>query len=127
MQQRPRIASCYDHLGGVVGERLTDRLLALGWLTPEPNPGITPAGWAGLRDLGVDLAPLMSQRRRPVAYCTERPGEARHEHVGAHLGAILFQHFRANGWLTVAGKEVQLTPAGEEVLGRLGVNLEEPW
>lgn len=118
MQQRPRIASCYDHLGGVVGERLADRLLALGWLTPEPNPGITPAGWAGLRDLGVDLAPLMSQRRRPVSFC--------HEHVGAHLGAILFQHVQANGWLTVVGEEAQLTSAGEAVLARLGVNLEEP-
>lgn len=123
---RPRIATCYDHLSGIAGERLSHRLVELGWVSPEPNPGVTPLGWKGLSDLGIDLLPLTANRRRkPVAFCTEVRGKAVHfEHLGGHLGALIRHHFVVRGWLKAEAGELTLTPEGEAVLEQLGVNLE---
>lgn len=121
---RKRIASCYDHLSGIAGQRLTERLVELGWVTPEPNPGVTPLGWKGFADLGLTLTPLTSSRRKPVAFCTERRGEVHHDHLGGHLGALIRHHFLAAGWLTTENGELALTSAGEELLQQLGVHME---
>ncbi|MFZ5825036.1 MAG: hypothetical protein ACOY94_11960 [Bacillota bacterium] len=125
MEQRPLVATCYDHLGGILGERLTRRLVEIGWVTPEPNPGVTPTGWTGFAELGLDLGPLTGGRRKPVAFCGERWGGQMLDHIGAHLGFLLQQHFVKSGWLTRSGDSYELTPSGEQVLRRLGVTLEE--
>lgn len=123
---RKRIASCYDHLSGIAGQRLTERLVELGWVTPEPAPGVTPLGWKGFADLGLSLTPLTASRRKPVAYCTELRGPVHHDHLGGHLGALVRNHFLQAGWLRNAPDgQLELTPAGEELLQQLGVNLEE--
>lgn len=125
MTQRPRVAPCYDHLGGLLGERLARRLVELGWVTPEPNPGITPLGWTGLTELGLQLGALLGARRKPVTFCVERLDGERYDHIGAHLGFLIQQHFIKSGWLTPAGDGLELTPAGEQVLQRMGISLEE--
>lgn len=125
MKKRPLAESCYDHLGGILGERLAQRLVELGWITPEPTPGVTPAGWTGLTDLGLELGPLLGGRRKPVNFCVERQDDRKYDHIGAHLGFLLQQHFLKSGWLRPAGDALELTPAGEQVLQRLGVTLEE--
>lgn len=122
---RPEISTCYDHLSGIAGEILTERLLELGWVTAEPSPGVTPLGWKGFDDLGLNLTPLMGSRRKPVAYCTEIRGHGEHhEHLGGHLGALVRQHFLQQGWLALAEGRLALTPAGRQVLEQLGVHLE---
>ncbi|HWI53102.1 MAG TPA: hypothetical protein VNT01_13260 [Symbiobacteriaceae bacterium] len=121
---RNRIATCYDHLSGIAGERLTNRLVELGWVTPDPDPGVTPVGWKGFADLGLNLTPLTSSRRKPVAFCTELRGPVHHDHLGGHLGALVREHFRNMGWLTMEDGTLALTPAGEDLLQQLGVNLE---
>lgn len=121
---RKRIASCYDHLSGIAGERLTNRLVELGWVTPEPDPGVTPLGWKGFAGLGLTLTPITYSRRKPVAFCTERRGEAHYDHLGGHLGALVRHHFLDKGWLEMRSGELALTPAGEDQLQQLGVNLE---
>lgn len=125
MKQRPLVASCYDHLGGVIAERLTHRLVEMGWITPEPNPGVTPMGWTGFAQLGLQLGPLTTGRRKAVTFCAERGGGQMYDHVGAHLGFLIQQHFVKSGWLKTTGEGLELTPAGEQVLQRLGVTLEE--
>jgi hypothetical protein len=123
---RERIASCYDHLSGIAGERLTNRLVELGWVTPDPNPGVTPLGWTGFAQLGLNLVPLTASRRKPVAFCTELRGSGlHHDHLGGHLGALVRHHFLEQGWLELVEGRLSLTPAGEQVLQQLGVNLEE--
>jgi len=120
-----QVGRCYDHLGGVLGERLTQRLLDLGWVTPDPAPGVTPIGWAGLQELGLNLGPLTASRRKPVAFCLERHDGQRYAHIGAHLGTLLQHHFLKSGWLESSGDHYELTPAGQEVLRRLGVSMED--
>lgn len=50
---------CYGHLGGTIGARLFDRLVALGWFAPEENKAtvyeITALGEEKLTELGVDI------------------------------------------------------------------------
>lgn len=125
MNDRPLAAPCYDHLGGILGERLARRLVDLGWVAPEPNPGVTPAGWTGLTGLGLDLGPLLGGRRKPVTFCAGRRDGRSYDHIGAHLGFLLQQHLLKAGWLKPAGDCYELTPAGEQALQRLGVTLEE--
>lgn len=125
VNERPMAAPCYDHLGGRLGERLARRLVELGWVSPEPNPGVTPSGWTGLAEIGLDPAPLLGARRKPVTFCTERRDGHTYEHIGAHLGSLIQQHFLKSGWLKASGDCFELTPAGEQALQRLGVTLEE--
>lgn len=124
MNERPLVSPCYDHLGGLLGERLASRLVEMGWLTPEPNAGVTPLGWSGLSQLGIDLAPLTASRRKPINLCQERHGGETYAHVGAHLGFLIRRHFLAVGWLTATNDGLELTAAGEAALRQLGVNLE---
>lgn len=110
------IAACYDHLSGVAGDQLTKRLLELGWITAEPAPGVTPLGWSELAVLGLPMAQLTVGGRKPVAFCQG--------HLGGYLGAMIRRHFREQGWLTAEQGQLILTPAGQQMLKELGVNLE---
>jgi len=56
---------CFGHLGGTLGNRLFDQMVALSWLrASEENPKeyvITPKGEEEFKNLGVDL---YKRRRR---------------------------------------------------------------
>lgn len=51
--------SCYGHLGGTLGDRLFERLIALGWFEREEGKStvysVTPLGAEKLAELGVDI------------------------------------------------------------------------
>lgn len=51
--------TCYGHLGGTLGERLFQQLVALGWFEPEEGKTtvykVTPLGEEKLAALGVDV------------------------------------------------------------------------
>lgn len=121
MNEIPVVTACYDHLSGVAGARLTERFLELGWITHEPNAGVTPAGWQGFGKLGINLSPLLGSRRRAVAFCVD-PND-REEHLGGFVGALVRNHFTRQGWLKVINGELVLTPEGEQALHDLGVSL----
>jgi DNA-binding transcriptional ArsR family regulator len=80
--------TCYDHIAGVLGvalaERLTDREFVL--LGDEAGE-VTPAGESFLSKLGVDLSHARAKRRifcRPCMDWTER-----RPHIGGAVGAAL--------------------------------------
>ena len=53
------VKCCYGHLGGMLGDRLFDRMLELGWFRRDENEpksfSLTELGTEEFRKLGVDL------------------------------------------------------------------------
>ena len=100
---------CYDHLAGLLGVAVTERLPALGTdIFPE---------------LGIDLAALRTLRR-PLSRCCTDWTEQR-PHLGGALGAALLSAYKAKRWLaTVAGsRRLDVTPHGRTVfIERFGVD-----
>ncbi len=119
-QQRPEVAPCYDHLSGLFGEVLVDRLVELGWLEPPPDLALTEAGRSGLAGLGVDLGALDQSRRVAVARCVERRGGRIYFHMGGHLGALLRRRLQELGWIRRQGGAWAVTGAGWKGLQGLG-------
>ncbi|HET8631038.1 MAG TPA: hypothetical protein VFL91_26760 [Thermomicrobiales bacterium] len=107
--RRPRVApdvraarTCYDHLAGVAGVALCERLLALGWLAPageHTEPGrpaliLTDAGRRALAERGIAIPPASRGRRFAYA-CPDwtEPGA----HLGGALGAAILRGLEAEG------------------------------
>lgn len=87
--------TCYDHLAGVAGVHLLDRLLASGWLepmrqedTPRPLYRLTPQGEDALRARHVGLVAAGKGRRRFAYGCLD--WTERRVHLGGALGAAIF-------------------------------------
>jgi hypothetical protein len=60
-EQLPMIKSCYAHMGGKFGLRLTERLEELGWIIKDTETKhflITAKGEKEFKKLGVDTSDL---------------------------------------------------------------------
>lgn len=84
--------SCYDHLAGVLGVQLLDRLVQRGWLQSMGEAvcsryGLTAAGEQALRVRGVPLERARAARRRFACGCLD--WTERRAHLGGALGAVL--------------------------------------
>jgi hypothetical protein len=56
--ERLAVKCCYGHLGGMLGDRLFDRMLELGWFCQEDGTksfSLTELGTEEFKKLGVDL------------------------------------------------------------------------
>lgn len=139
--------TCYDHLAGRLGVRITQALVDHGALVPADGipdtrrrPGdalssqlpshpytLGPAAVPVLTSLGVPAGRLTADpaSRRPLLrFCLDW-SEQRH-HLAGSLGADLLAAFTTAGWITRAPRQraVQLTPAGRQALGtHLGLDL----
>lgn len=126
---RKKAVSCYDHLGGRLGELLFKLLIDKEWLIKDANSRnylIADTGWEGLKELGIDTAKLKSSSRVPVAPCVERFSGKFYEHTGAHLGSLLTSRLVTLGWLIPKPeKEYELTETGRRELANLGLKLGE--
>jgi DNA-binding transcriptional ArsR family regulator len=137
--------TCYDHLAGRLGVRLTQALIDRDVLAPadgirdtrrrsgDPlssqlpsHPYVLGAAAAPvLADLGVPADRIAGDgpSRRPLLrFCLDW-SEQRH-HLAGRLGADLLTAFTDAGWITRAAQHraVRLTPAGEDALrARLGL------
>ncbi|MER2269012.1 ArsR/SmtB family transcription factor [Methylobacterium oxalidis] len=101
---------CYDHLAGERGVLLLRGLVARTWID-EARPGLTDAGRAGLRGLGLDIAAL-ERGRRPLCRCCLDWSERR-SHLGGALGAALLGHVLGSGWAARGhGRLIAFTPDG---------------
>ncbi|AIY16439.1 helix-turn-helix domain-containing protein [Pimelobacter simplex] len=123
-QQRVRRArTCYDHLAGLLGVALTERLVTLGWVDAALTT-VTPAGRVGLAgQLGIHLDDARPTRRPLLRAC--RDWTERRDHVAGVLGARLAAHALADGWVLrkPGSRGLTVTAHGEDVLGALGVRL----
>jgi DNA-binding transcriptional ArsR family regulator len=80
--------TCYDHIAGVLGVGLAERLIERGFVVLGDEAGeVTPLGSEFLSRLGIDLAGARAHRRvfcRPCLDWTER-----RPHIGGAVGAAL--------------------------------------
>ena len=109
--------TCYDHIAGVLGvtlaERMTEReLIILGDEAGE----VTASGMEFLSQLGVDLSAARAKRRvfcRPCLDWTER-----RSHIGGAVGAALAQRCFDLKWIERLrdSRALTITPAGRRGL-----------
>ena len=124
--ERKIITSCYDHLGGILGEVLFNFLIREKWIQKdEKEISITEKGWDELEILGIDVEKLHSTKRKMVTSCIERQYGIYHEHTGAYLGSLLTDWLIDSRW--VVKKEngnLGLTKKGLHGLKSLGVDIK---
>ncbi len=122
-----RARTCYDHLAGRLGVRITDALTDAGMLDQAGGFSLTGDGMAWFETaMDVDVAALRAGRRPLVRPCID--WTERRPHLGGAAGAALCGRFLAEGWVSriSGGRAVRLTDAGAAALHRLpGIDLRE--
>jgi DNA-binding transcriptional ArsR family regulator len=115
--------TCYDHLAGVLGVGIADRLIERAFVVLGDEAGEVTADGAGfLAELGVDLTAARTKRRvfcRPCLDWTER-----RSHIGGAVGAAIASRCFELGWIARVGgsRAVTVTPAGRRgLMGALGL------
>jgi DNA-binding transcriptional ArsR family regulator len=109
--------TCYDHIAGVLGVGLAERLIECEHVILGDEAGeVTPAGADFLAKLGVDLSHARSKRRvfcRPCLDWTER-----RPHIGGAVGAALANRCFELKWIERVreGRALTITPAGRRGL-----------
>jgi DNA-binding transcriptional ArsR family regulator len=109
--------TCYDHLAGRLGVRLTDALVADGLLGHDGETfKLTPTGRRRFGAFGIDIGELECGTRPVTRACLDWT-ERRHHLAGA-LGAALAAELLGRGWLVRngRGRAVRVTPAGRAAL-----------
>lgn len=113
--------TCYDHLAGELGVRLTDSLQRKGWLATKAQSEfeVTPLGEAWLRSWNIEPAKLRKARRSFARRCMD--WTERREHVAGALGAAICQKFLDLGWVRRdrTSRALHVSPEGERQLDRL--------
>lgn len=109
--------TCYDHLAGQLGIRVTDFLLERAFLLRQGDAfQVTRTGDAWLRDFGIPMDALRAGRRPLTRACLD--WSERRPHLAGSLGAALAERFFERGWLTrLRGtRAVRLTERGRAAL-----------
>ncbi len=117
--------TCYDHIAGVVGVGIADRLIERAFVILGDEAGeVTDQGAAFLAELGVDLAAARTRRRvfcRPCLDWTER-----RPHIGGAVGAAIASRCFELKWIERVGdsRALTITPAGRRgLMGAFGLAL----
>jgi DNA-binding transcriptional ArsR family regulator len=95
--------SCYDHLAGVAGVELLDKMLEFGWLLKAAEKakggrvlyGMTPRGAESLRMRGVDVGGASKSNRMFAFGCPD--WTERRPHLGGSLGRAILDSALAGG------------------------------
>src|SRR5436309_14733276 len=109
--------TCYDHIAGLLGVGLAERLTELEFVILGEEAGeVTPAGVDFLSKLGVDLSAARARRRvfcRPCVDWTER-----RPHIGGAVGAALATRCFELKWIERLrdSRALTITPAGRRGL-----------
>ncbi|MGW3213034.1 ArsR/SmtB family transcription factor [Streptomyces parvus] len=120
--------TCYDHLAGRLGIRITEAMTLRGLLRQDTGFALTEAGLEWFDALGI---PLDRSGRRPlVRACLD--WTERRPHLAGAAGAALCAHVLEAGWCERfgSGRAVRVTPAGvvalSEALGLDPASLAPP-
>ena len=121
------VDSCYNHLGGVLGEALFKFLLKEKWIKNIDNEfNLTDKGWEELEIIGLDINTLRNSKKRMVNVCIQSNYGIFHEHIWAHLGSLLLKLMLDLKWLVILDKKrYELTDIGIFGLESLGVEIKK--
>jgi len=126
MHRLRRARTCYDHLAGRLGVRITEALTGLGALHMNSNAfAMTLIGERIFTDIGVDLQAVRASRRHFARACMDWT-ERRHHLAGA-LGAALLDQFIQNQWVRrdARDRSLELTTRGHgDIATMFGVTFE---
>jgi len=115
--------TCYDHIAGVLGVALHDRLVGMGWLSGAGEKyEVTGKGERGLAELGVDVDAARGLRRRFAFGCLD--WSERRAHLGGAIGAGLLEAALKKKWVRRESdsRALVVTPIGRsEMHKRLGL------
>jgi DNA-binding transcriptional ArsR family regulator len=115
--QLRRARTCYDHIAGVLGVGLAERLTEREFVILADEGGeVTSSGMDFLGKLGIDLSGARGKRRvfcRPCLDWTER-----RPHIGGAVGAALAQRCFELKWIERmrGSRALTVTPAGRRSL-----------
>lgn len=121
--------SCYDHIAGVLGVALYDRVEALGWLNAaskrdDDARALTDSGTKAFAALGIDVEKARTLRRRFAYACLD--WSERRPHLGGALGAALLDAALKKKWVQRQrdGRALTVTGIGQrELRARFGVRV----
>jgi hypothetical protein len=93
--------TCYDHLAGVAGVALLERMRERRWLAAHDDAGpafaLTRSGEGALTKRGVALADARAGKRRFATACLD--WTERRPHLGGALGAAVLDALEARGYV----------------------------
>ena len=120
------VTSCYDHLGGLLGEALLRFFLKENLIKMTDNDYvITEKGWDELEIIGIDIDKLRSAKRKIVNICFESNHGILYEHLGSYLGSLLTERMIELNWIKKNnGKNFELTEKGLTGLESMGVKIK---
>lgn len=116
--------TCYDHLAGKIGVKITDALLDKGMVEiVERTYKITSTGKSWFQNVGIDIDDIMLQKRSFAHPCLDW-SERRHHLAGA-LGASFLTMMLQNDWIRRKkdSREILVTGKGKLEL-KTRLNLE---
>jgi len=125
--KRTIVESCYDHLGGILGEAIFKFLLKEKWIENiDGEYNLTDKGWNELEIMGLDVDTLRNTKRKIVNVCFQSNYGIFHEHIGAHLGSLMLRLMVDLNWLAkIDEKRYELTNTGVSGLESLGVETKK--
>ena len=90
--------SCYDHLAGFVGVKITEALEKKKALRKSENSYlITNSGWKLFADLDIDKGEMVNNRRALTRQCMD--WSERRPHLAGQVGALLLTYMLERNWL----------------------------
>jgi DNA-binding transcriptional ArsR family regulator len=112
--------SCYDHLAGHVGVKITEALEKKKAIRKHVNSYlVTNSGWQLLGDLDIYKNEMMMDRRPLIRQCLD--WSERRPHIAGRVGAMLLNTMLERNWLKRIkfSRELIITTKGRSEIQRL--------
>jgi DNA-binding transcriptional ArsR family regulator len=106
--------TCYDHLAGTVGVKITQALVEKKVLKVSSKDYLlTETGWKWLEALGITNDTLTGSKRLFSRQCLD--WSERKPHLAGHLGAVLLKKMKELDWFRKVNftREMIVTPKGQ--------------
>lgn len=109
--------TCYDHLAGLIGVRITEAMERKGFIKKSGTEYIvSEKGWKWLSQLNIAEDDFINNRRPLTRQCLD--WSERRPHLAGQLGAILLQKMLERKWFKKVGfsRELIVTAKGSKEL-----------